>query len=187
MHNNAWEWLTISWMLRFSIIGIHLRHIPSILIWIALMKCGSVDARLWSLLQFYETSNKNEPWHGISNNVVCAASKASDQPAHTCSLIRAFASRLNIFWVFSYWLNIIWSFYAQTKAAQVRLSLHLFKCHIVGNHMSRLNLQTTPLHPVNSFLQKFFFPCLRPEAVKIIQELSCYTFYTSTKRFEAWL
>ena len=32
----------------------------------------------------------------ISNNVVCASSKASDQPAHTCSLIRAFASRLNI-------------------------------------------------------------------------------------------
>ena len=36
-----------------------------------------------------------EPWHGISNNVVCATSKASDQPAHTCSLIRAFASCLN--------------------------------------------------------------------------------------------
>ena len=34
--------------------------------------------------------------HGISNNVVCATSKASDQPAHMCSLIRAFASRLNI-------------------------------------------------------------------------------------------
>ena len=38
----------------------------------------------------------NDPWHGISNNVVCATSKASDQPAHTRSLIRAFASRLNI-------------------------------------------------------------------------------------------
>ena len=32
----------------------------------------------------------------ISNNVVCATSKASDQPAHTRSLIRAFASRLSI-------------------------------------------------------------------------------------------
>ena len=32
----------------------------------------------------------------ISNNVVCATSKGSDQPAHTCSLIRAFASHLNI-------------------------------------------------------------------------------------------
>ena len=37
-----------------------------------------------------------EPRHEISNNVVCAISKASDQPAHTCSLIRAFASPLNI-------------------------------------------------------------------------------------------
>ena len=27
-----------------------------------------------------------------------------------CSLIRAFASRLNILWIYSYWLNIIWSF-----------------------------------------------------------------------------
>ena len=37
-----------------------------------------------------------EPRHEISNNVVCATSKGSDQPAHTRSLIRAFAARLNI-------------------------------------------------------------------------------------------
>ena len=37
----------------------------------------------------------------ISNNVVCATSRASDQPVHTHSLIRAFASRLNIRWVLS--------------------------------------------------------------------------------------
>ena len=37
-----------------------------------------------------------EPVHEISINVVCATSKASDQPAHMRSLIRAFASRLNI-------------------------------------------------------------------------------------------
>ena len=37
-----------------------------------------------------------EPRHEISNNVVCATSKGSDQPAHMRSLIRAFASRLNI-------------------------------------------------------------------------------------------
>ena len=35
-----------------------------------------------------------EPWHEISNSVVCATSKGSDQPAHMCSLIRAFACRL---------------------------------------------------------------------------------------------
>ena len=34
--------------------------------------------------------------HEISNNVVYATIKASDQPARTCSLIRAFASRLCI-------------------------------------------------------------------------------------------
>ena len=39
---------------------------------------------------------KYESVHEISNNVVCATSKGSDQPAHTRSLIRAFASRLNI-------------------------------------------------------------------------------------------
>ena len=37
-----------------------------------------------------------EPGHEISINVVCETSKASDQPEHTHSLIRAFASRLNI-------------------------------------------------------------------------------------------
>ena len=41
-------------------------------------------------------SNTFEPVHEISNNVVCATSKASDQPAHMRSLIRAFASRLSI-------------------------------------------------------------------------------------------
>ena len=37
-----------------------------------------------------------ESRHDISNNVVCAISKSSDQPAHTRSLIRAIASRLNL-------------------------------------------------------------------------------------------
>ena len=38
----------------------------------------------------------NELRHEISHNVVCATSKASDQPVHMHSLIRAFACRLNI-------------------------------------------------------------------------------------------
>ena len=41
-------------------------------------------------------NNIIEPVHEISNNVAYANSKASDQPAHTSSLIRAFASRLSI-------------------------------------------------------------------------------------------
>ena len=36
------------------------------------------------------------PRHEISNNLVCATSKASGQPGHTHSLIRAFANPLNI-------------------------------------------------------------------------------------------
>ena len=43
-----------------------------------------------------------EPRHEISNNVVCATSKASDKPAHMRSLIRAFASRLSILRLLSY-------------------------------------------------------------------------------------
>ena len=56
-------------------------------------------------------SRKNiiQAWLEISNNVVCGTSKVSDQPAHMHSLIRAFANRLNILWVLSYWLNIVWS------------------------------------------------------------------------------
>ena len=46
--------------------------------------------------QHYLNANEYGPRHEISNNVVCTTSKASDQPAHTRSLIRAFASRLNI-------------------------------------------------------------------------------------------
>ena len=38
----------------------------------------------------------DEPQHEISNNVVCATKKASDHPAQTRSLIRAFACHLNI-------------------------------------------------------------------------------------------
>ena len=45
----------------------------------------------------FEFQNQNfEPQHEISNNVVCATSKGSDQPRHMCSLIRAFPSHLTI-------------------------------------------------------------------------------------------
>ena len=37
-----------------------------------------------------------EKRHEISNNVICVTSKVSDQTAHTHSLIRAFASHLDI-------------------------------------------------------------------------------------------
>ena len=56
-----------------------------------------------------------EPPYEISNNVVCATSKSSDQPVYTHSLIRAFACRLNILGVLSYCLNTIWSFKAESR------------------------------------------------------------------------
>ena len=46
--------------------------------------------------EIYTKQVSCEPRHVISNNVVCATSKCSDQLAHMPSLIRAFASRLNI-------------------------------------------------------------------------------------------
>ena len=49
----------------------------------------------WPFTQMKKMSSI-EPVHEISNNVVCATSKASDQPAHMQSLIRAFASHLSI-------------------------------------------------------------------------------------------
>ena len=81
-----------------------------------------------------------KPWHEFSNNVVCATNEGSDQPAHTRSLVRAFASRLNILWLLSYCPNIIWIVLAKKGVAQARQSLHLSKCHFVGNHVSRLIL-----------------------------------------------
>ena len=81
----------------------------------------------------------NEPVHEISNTVVCTTSKASDQPAHTRSLIRAFASRLCILWLLKLLTEHYLEFLRLTGAAQARLSLHLSKCHIVGNHVSRLS------------------------------------------------
>ena len=62
------------------------------------------------LFLFCLRKEQNEQWHEISNNMVCATSKGSDQPVHMRSLIRAYPGRLNILGVFSYWPNIIWSF-----------------------------------------------------------------------------
>ena len=48
------------------------------------------------IISFHSVKLQFEPVHEISNNVVCSTSKASDQPAHTRSLIRAFTSRWSI-------------------------------------------------------------------------------------------
>ena len=54
------------------------------------------------ILRIVKFKHITEIQHEVSINVVCVASKASYQPAHMRSLIRAFASRLNILGVLSY-------------------------------------------------------------------------------------
>ena len=68
-------------------------NIPSVRIYMLEFWCSN-HAKL--NVEYTIKMTTNEPVHEISNNVVCVTSKASDQPAHTHSLIRAFASRLNI-------------------------------------------------------------------------------------------
>ena len=63
------------------------------------MYCQKINAGLDAdqMLMNKELDQKLlKPLYEISNNVVCATSKGSDQPVHTCRLIRAFAGRLNI-------------------------------------------------------------------------------------------
>ena len=64
-----------------------------------------MHAKLQKMLRVAKMLNKGdlfyiirlyEPGDEISNIVVCATNKASDQPAHTRRLIRVFAFRLNI-------------------------------------------------------------------------------------------
>ena len=48
------------------------------------------------LIQLNHIGELLEPVHENLNNVVCASSKGSDQPAHMRSPIRAFASHLSV-------------------------------------------------------------------------------------------
>ena len=60
------------------------------------MKCRMMAFHQFASVKKHVPKNIFEPRHEISNHVVCATSKASDQPAHTRSLIRAFSSHLSI-------------------------------------------------------------------------------------------
>ena len=95
----------------------------------------------WQIIEMSQNI-VNEPVHEISNNVICVTSKASDQPAHTRSLIRAFASRLSILWLLSYWLDTIWSFLSlkggcrgSSESTHVKMP-HCWKSHATAQ-MSR--------------------------------------------------
>ena len=73
----------------------------------------------------------------ISNTVVCTTGKGSDQPAHTQRLVRAFTSLLNSLLAVKLPTEHHLEFQSLWEAEQARMSQHLSKCHIVGNHMSR--------------------------------------------------
>ena len=85
-----------------------------------------------------------EPWHEISNNVVCATNKGSDQPAHTCRLLRAFASRLNILWLLSYWLSLKGGCTGSYESTLVKMP-HCWKTHVTAQlwNSSLLKKNTT--------------------------------------------
>ena len=100
----AGKWLTSWFLLVTFIVFVLLSHVVS---W---DRCGTWLYRFQIFASFFILIKTFEPVHEISNNVVCATSKVSDQPAHTRSLIRAFASRLSILWILSYWPYVIWSF-----------------------------------------------------------------------------
>ena len=78
-----------------------------------------------------------EPCHQISNNVVCATSKASDQPAHSRSLISAFASRLNILTVkllpehHLEFLSLKGGYTCSSESTHVKMP-HCWKSHVMA-------------------------------------------------------
>ena len=81
---------------------------------IAIVKIRSVNHPLIALICLFVTQLYYSTFSYMSRGMRfptmwCVTRKGSDQPAHMRSLIRAFASRLNILWLLSYWLNIIWS------------------------------------------------------------------------------
>ena len=79
--------------LKYSNVESSIQHLPALFFLCKAVACLLFPCKVVALT---EEGLLNEPVHEISNNVVCGTSKASDQPAHMCSLIRAIASRLNI-------------------------------------------------------------------------------------------
>ena len=89
--------------------------------------------------------NKIELRHEISNNVVCATSKAPDQAAHTRSLIRAFASCLNILSAkllaeqHLEFLSLTGSFTGSSESILVKMP-HCWKSHVPALNVSWQNI-----------------------------------------------
>ena len=82
------------------------------------------------------------PRDEISNNVVCASSIGSDQPAHSLILIRAFASRFNILGVLSYleFLSLKGGCIGSSESTLVKMP-HCRKSHVTAQIHLRLALK----------------------------------------------
>ena len=94
--------------------------------------------------------------------VVCSTSKSSNQPAYPRSLIRAFASRLNIIWVLHHldFLSLKGGCTGSSESTLVKLS-YCRKLHVsLQKNMKDITLKIyvyiyTILRPHNSFTHKW--------------------------------
>ena len=103
-----------------------------------LKKSQSYQASIqcWAIIDQPEKT-PYEPRHEISNNVVCATRKASDQPAHTRSLIRAFAS-LTVNLLTKHHLEFLRlkkGCICSSESTLVKLP-HCWKSHVAGHIMA---------------------------------------------------
>ena len=116
-----------------------------------------VQARKIFLYYLHISLSKYEPGHEISNNVVCANSKGSDQPAHTGSLIRAFACRLNILWLLSYWQFIcLKGCTGSSESTPVQMP-HCWKSHVAA-HIHFLIIKRLTEMVLYTFWMRYFKP-----------------------------
>ena len=105
-----------------------------------------------------------EPRHEISNNVVCA----------TGSLIKVFASRLNIIWLLSYWPNSTWSFKLERRLQRL---VWVYSCKYttlleVTCHGSFIQLNIFPFDLVH-----FMFFWLNGMCIDVININSIFVFF----------
>ena len=73
--------------------------LKSFSIWRSSYVCESVLGAWINLVDFFASFDKDttfEPPQENSNKVACATTKGLDQPAHMCSLIRAFVGHLDL-------------------------------------------------------------------------------------------
>ena len=70
----------------------------------------------------------------------CATSKGSDQPVAYAQSHPSVCLSLEYYMTVKLLIEQYLNFKAKKEATQARLSLHLSKCHIVGNHISRLKI-----------------------------------------------